>query len=59
MEVEGGKTQLQMEARDSREGDPERGGQRFVQEVLQLTPVGGGMKDDKVGQSVDGDLSIP
>ena len=34
MEVEGGKAQLQMEARYGREGNPERGGQGFVQEDL-------------------------
>lgn len=34
LKVEGGKAQLQMEARDSREGDPERGSQGFVQEDL-------------------------
>ena len=45
LEFEGGKSQLEVEAGDGREGDTKGGGQGLIEFDLQLGSVGGGVKD--------------
>ena len=59
LEFEGGKCQLEVEAGDGREGDPEGGGQGLVEFDLQLRAVGGGVEDHKMGEGMNGDNGVP
>lgn len=59
LEFEGGKSQLEVEAGDGREGDTKGGGQGLVEFDLQLRSVGGGVKDHEVGEGMNGDRGVP
>ena len=59
LEFEGGKTKLEVEARDGGEGDAEGGGEGFVKFDLQLRSVRRGVEDDEVGEGVHCYLGIP